>query len=173
MTRPKLKQCIMLMSDYSSTGLWNYEGRSTSALKIPISGELVEDISSWVACYEDGFMDGDATYHTYSSYSTKQDIEHYSKWGRRLANRIQVELPDWSVAFFDDKLSEFEYLNDPVYNPDSWGYHIDSDCYNTTNIEHTFDWLEENEMEYAYRWWQREFWFKGEQDATMFTLRWA
>jgi len=173
--RIDLHNCVMLMAEYASTGLWDSRGRNISVTAIIdlISPELVDDIFSWAAEYEKLEENG----YDYE-FSTTHLKSHASR-GRSLAGRLQAEMPDWSIAYFDDNLMEYEYINDPVYNPDAWQFKITADNYNPPmvsndpQIETMFDWLDDNEIEYRYRWWCSSFWFKNEMDATMFTLRWA
>jgi hypothetical protein len=172
--RPNLKQCIMLMADYASTGLWDHGGKSIGSSKLPISNELISDISAWVSDYEDDYFDNnDYTLSNWNSTTVQKDYELFSQEGMILANRLQIELPDWSIAFFDEHLGEHLYINDPIEVTSAWIHHLDVDNYKADNIEDVFDWLEENEVEYSYRWWGGDFWLKNTEDATMFTLRWA
>lgn len=159
------------MADYSSTGVWDAAGINMSLGCLPITNELTTAISDWADFY-DSFND-DYSFPYNSPPPRNFDGERHSKSGRLLANRLQAELPDWSVVYFNDAIMEHEYIVDQISNPDAWPVHVEEECYTETAADLMFDWLEVNDITYQYRWHSRSFWFKTEHEAALFTLRWA
>ena len=160
------------MADYSSTGVWNEYGASMSLGRLPISDELTTDISNWADFY-DRFSTDESYPNSSSPMFGNFDGERHAKSGRLLAKRLQAELPDWSVVYFDDMTMEHEYIVDQVTNPAAWPVHVEEESYTETKADLMFDWLEANDIAYQYRWHSRSFWLKTEHEAALFTLRWA
>jgi len=172
MARINLRRCVRLMADYSSTGVWNSDGSSMSLSRLPISDELTEAISEWA-----DFYDRYSTDYSYPNSTSpmfgKFDGDRHAASGRLLAKRLQAELPDWSVVYFDDMTMEHEYIVDQVADHSAWPVHVEEESYTETNADLMFSWLEQNDIAYQYRWHSRSFWFKTEHEAALFTLRWA
>lgn len=168
MPRIDLSKCVKLMAEYHCTGLCDANGRSVSLWQLPISYELTTDISNW-AEYLDRYSAGSTFHYTFDYF----DIEQFRKIGSKLANRLQSELPDWSVVYFNDVTMEHEYVVEQISNVKAWPVHVEQESYTVTDNNLIFDWLESTDIAYRYRWHSCSFWFKTDQDAALFTLRWA
>jgi len=88
-----MKQYVKLMADYSSSGLWDINGVMMDSTSLPISETLRSAIDAWCGDYEDSqfFLappDRDVVF----------DRITFNQAGAMLAERIQNELPLWTVV---------------------------------------------------------------------------
>jgi hypothetical protein len=97
---------IKLMADYTSTGLWDIRGRSVDPSYLPVSDELHERIARWTDAYE---LNDD--YLPEEFRSGKFNTLQFSNEGANIARSIKIELPHWTVTYFDEELFEQGYNN--------------------------------------------------------------
>ena len=83
---------VRVMADYSSDGLWAFDGAMMLREDLPISPLLAARHERWCDRYEsdDYERDDDAF-----------DVAEFAAEGLEIARAIKDELPDWTVVYFD------------------------------------------------------------------------
>lgn len=168
MGKLNLNKCIKLCADYMSTGVWAYDHTMMDTSRIPISDDLFNELLKWTDHYDNYSNEYDIGEKTiYNAFN----VEHFSHWGRKISQRLQAELPDWSVTYFDEMSLVVEYVIDPIVNYSAWQYKV---SVNESGGLHQMmlDWLDESGLEHHCRWPDGQIWFKRQEDAAYFTLRW-
>lgn len=95
-----LSMKIKLMADYCSSGLWNWEsGIMLDKQDVPLSPELMERVTAWVAKYDRENWD----------WCGCDDVEHpefdyraFTDAGIVIAHDMKREHPDWDIYVFDE-----------------------------------------------------------------------
>jgi hypothetical protein len=85
---------IKLMADYASDGVWDENGAMLDRDELPITGELLRDITDWCNRYESSQF-----YYSTEERTRDFDTRAHNAQGEILARRLQEELPDWTVKF--------------------------------------------------------------------------
>lgn len=98
---------VRVMGDYSSTGIWHWQGYEMDPDDLPVPADIKARLASWAARYHgahDSWRDGDA-----DNFAALQEddryLRAYSDEGLSLARAIKACLPDWTVVYFDEDLS--------------------------------------------------------------------
>lgn len=91
---------VRVMADYSSDGLWHHDGTMMERDELPISAELQARHEQWCHWYEKS--EGPSSKHG-SEPSKTFDYAGFSKEGKEIARAIKMELPDWTVIYFDEE----------------------------------------------------------------------
>jgi hypothetical protein len=85
------------MADNSSTGLWLSEGVMAEPEELPVSSHLHARIETWCGWYEQS-----QDYPTADQRTIAIDWTAFSLKGLSIAREIKVELPGWTVVYFDE-----------------------------------------------------------------------
>jgi hypothetical protein len=101
------------MADYSSDGLWEFDGVMMSRVDLPVSDSLRNRHIKWCDWYEKN-----DDYLPENERSTF-DMIAFCREGLEIAKAVKAELPDWQVIYFDESMfdasrsdqnrKEFEY----------------------------------------------------------------
>lgn len=95
---------VRVMADHSSDGFWQRDGVMMSDTDLPISAALLERHRAWCVWFD--------------NQDESFDVAGFSAEGLALAKAIKIELPDWTVLYFDESKidlkrdqprEEFEY----------------------------------------------------------------
>jgi hypothetical protein len=84
---------VLIMPDFCSEGVWDSEGAAILAEDIPVSASTQIALKLWSYCH-------DITIYPGSSYG-REAIKVVAEYGRRLAQAIKDEIPDWTVIYHD------------------------------------------------------------------------
>jgi hypothetical protein len=98
---------VRVMGDYSSTGIWHWEGYEMVPDSLPVSDDLKARLASWAARYFswiDTWRDWDADDFA-RIQEHDQRLRLHSDEGLAIAREIKAALPDWTVVYFDEDLS--------------------------------------------------------------------
>ena len=80
---------VFLMADYGSSGVWGHDGAPLDPGQLPISAQVRADLARWSARFQQLF-------------ETPAEVDAFVAEGRAIAHAIKIELPAWSVIYFDE-----------------------------------------------------------------------
>jgi hypothetical protein len=107
MSATKAFQWVRVMADYSSDGLWAYDGVMMMREDLPISPLLAARHERWCMLYES------YDYDTPDDDPAMFDITGFAAEGLLIAKAIKAELPDWTVVYFDVEKCDYDNLAQP------------------------------------------------------------
>ncbi len=86
---------VRIMCDYEANGVWDRAGRCCDLDDLPVSPELRRAIRAWQEWYELG-CPGERFSRGFVSTA-------HAHMGLAIAIEVKVELPDWTVIYFDEE----------------------------------------------------------------------
>ena len=94
---------VRILADYSCEGVWQQDGNPADLEELPISEELRKQFLAWQEEYNrlwDIYLEDE-------EYSSEPfpGWHSFSEWGLELAKSVKVQLPDWTVIYFDNEKS--------------------------------------------------------------------
>jgi hypothetical protein len=85
---------VRIMPDFCSDGVWNSEDAAILAEDIPISASAQIALKLWSYCH-------DVTVGPIGRSDDQEAIKVIAEYGRRLAQAIKDEIPDWTIIYHD------------------------------------------------------------------------
>jgi hypothetical protein len=85
-----MEKWLKLMPDFCADPLWHHEGYMVSVESVPISEELRQRLRHWARWH-------DARLHD----EPIKNFEEFCTEGLDLAESLKLELPDWTIIYFD------------------------------------------------------------------------
>lgn len=91
---------VRIMADFAAEGVWNKDGAGESIDQLPITQTLRDRAMAWQRWYEqcDDYFPPEAR----DDPARKFDTKAFSQEGFQIAQAIKLELPDWTVVYFDE-----------------------------------------------------------------------
>jgi hypothetical protein len=81
---------VKVMADYSSNCIWQKNGTMASLCDLPVGPDTFFALGRWAAWHDDR-----------NSNDPIPDIERFALFGWSIVQSIKLQLPDWTVAYFD------------------------------------------------------------------------
>jgi hypothetical protein len=87
---------VRIMCDYSADGLWDRDGSANTVDELPVSEDLKQRIRTWQESYD--AIDDDPW-----KQPPVTDWSEFAKVGLEIAKSVKLNLPDWSIFYFDEQ----------------------------------------------------------------------
>jgi hypothetical protein len=79
---------VKVMADFGSTGIWNLRGVMADLNDLDVDHDIIFDLGKWIAWFE--------------TDATVPHLTEFRKFGRSICQRIKLQKPTWTVAYFDE-----------------------------------------------------------------------
>ncbi len=94
-----------LMAEQGTGGVWDREGGGACIEDVPVSGPVAARFERWLAWYERARDD----------WKRDPDFDYagFAAEGLAIARAVKVELPDWTIVYFDASRCRYEQARQP------------------------------------------------------------